>query len=197
MSIVTLQGQPHLLAAYTCTPLALIPMADLKDGAHVRGKTIGELGYGNAPVDVLPFEVRWPGQPTQQMMLVTNTDRGADVIALPELAAASNGPGLTTPVQVPMQVTAGVATAKAPLGTVLQIADQDPERFVALRRDRESGAIELASIRKGLFFRLSDFVNEYDFADYDYPADSQFQQEYIRPVHDMMKKDEGHAERVK
>jgi hypothetical protein len=35
-------GEPHLFAVYGCTPLA-----SLTDGAHVRGDTIGELGYGS------------------------------------------------------------------------------------------------------------------------------------------------------
>ena len=44
LEIVTLDGKPHLLAAYTCTPLVTIPLDQLKNGAHVRGKTIAELG---------------------------------------------------------------------------------------------------------------------------------------------------------
>ena len=39
------RGEPHLFAVYGCTPLVRFPLATLKDGAHVRGETIGELGY--------------------------------------------------------------------------------------------------------------------------------------------------------
>lgn len=193
MTIIDVNGAPHLLAAYTCTPLALIPLSALTDGAHVRGKTIAELGYGNTPVDLLAFDVAFPGQPTRRMVVVTGTDRGADVIPFEAVAKAAAGAGLDKPVQVPLQVAAGVPSAPAPLGTVLQLADEDTERLLALRRDRESGALELVSIRKGLYFRLSDFVNEYDFPDYAYPAGDAFQQRYIRPVHGLMKRDEGKA----
>ena len=39
-----IQNEPYLLAAYTCTPLVKVPVADLKAGAHVKGTTIAELG---------------------------------------------------------------------------------------------------------------------------------------------------------
>ena len=45
MSFATLGGKPYVVAAYLCTPLVTIPLEDLKDGAHIRGKAIAELGY--------------------------------------------------------------------------------------------------------------------------------------------------------
>jgi len=45
MSFATWGGKTYLVAAYTCTPLVTIPLDELKDGAHIRGKTIAELGY--------------------------------------------------------------------------------------------------------------------------------------------------------
>src|SRR5262245_15298887 len=51
MSFATLNDRPYLVAAYTCTPIVLIPLDELKDGAHIRGKTIHELGYGKQPAD--------------------------------------------------------------------------------------------------------------------------------------------------
>jgi len=40
MSFATWGGKPYLVAAYTCTPIVTIPLDELKDGAHIRGKTI-------------------------------------------------------------------------------------------------------------------------------------------------------------
>src|SRR5262249_20347190 len=40
-------GKPSLLAAYTCSPLALFPIADLKEKKSLRGTTVAELGGGN------------------------------------------------------------------------------------------------------------------------------------------------------
>src|SRR6516165_10451032 len=49
------RGEPHLFAVYGCTPLVRFPLASLKDGAHVHGDVIGELGYGSNPLDMLTF----------------------------------------------------------------------------------------------------------------------------------------------
>jgi hypothetical protein len=38
-------GKPYLFAVYGRTPLVRFPLAALKNGAHVRGEVIGELGY--------------------------------------------------------------------------------------------------------------------------------------------------------
>jgi hypothetical protein len=39
-----LNGEPYLFAVYGCTPLVRFPLSALKDGAHVRGDLIGEMG---------------------------------------------------------------------------------------------------------------------------------------------------------
>jgi hypothetical protein len=48
-----LRGKLHVLAAYLCTPLVTFPVADLADGGHVRGRTVGEFGSGNYPLDMV------------------------------------------------------------------------------------------------------------------------------------------------
>ena len=48
-----LKGKTHLLAAYLCTPLVTFPVSDLKDKQHVRGRTVGEFGSGNYPLDMV------------------------------------------------------------------------------------------------------------------------------------------------
>src|SRR5215831_13991691 len=55
MSFSTLGGKPYLVAAYTCTPIVLLPIDELKDGAHIRGKTIAELCYGNTPAVLFSY----------------------------------------------------------------------------------------------------------------------------------------------
>jgi len=52
----TLNGQPYVIAAYTCTPLVKIPISDLKPGAQVKGVTIADLGAGNQPLDMVPYK---------------------------------------------------------------------------------------------------------------------------------------------
>lgn len=51
-----LNGKDHLLAAYLCTPLVTFPVADMKDGQHVKGRTIGEFGSGNYPIDMVLYK---------------------------------------------------------------------------------------------------------------------------------------------
>jgi len=52
----TIEGQQYILAAYTCTPLVKIPVGDLKPGAQVKGTTIADLGSGNRPLDMVPYQ---------------------------------------------------------------------------------------------------------------------------------------------
>ena len=51
----SLKGRAHLLAAYLCTPLVTIAVDELKDKAHVRGRTVGEFGAGNYPLDMVLY----------------------------------------------------------------------------------------------------------------------------------------------
>lgn len=83
------KGEAHLYAVYGCTPLVRFPLASLKDGAHVRGDVIGELGYGSNPLDMFTYT-----SPTDQKeyLLVTIDVRGAKQIAVTELADAPAEP---------------------------------------------------------------------------------------------------------
>ena len=51
----TISGQPYILAAYTCTPIVEIPVSDLKPGNKVTGTTVGNLGEGNRPLDMIAY----------------------------------------------------------------------------------------------------------------------------------------------
>jgi hypothetical protein len=195
-NIIDVAGQPTLLAAYTCTPLVTVPMAELKDGARVRGKTIAELGFGNSPLDVVPFSIQHQGQKSD-WVLVANSAKAADLISLPDIVKAAQAEGLSQPVKAPFEQHAGVRAIPVPISNVQRIMDQGPQFLNVLRRDAQDGQLQLVSVRKGAFFRLSDHINEYDFASYAYPAGDKFQQDYIRPFHRMMKTDEGHAALVK
>ena len=69
-------GKPHILAAYTCTPLVRIPMSDLKPGAKVKGTTIAELGNRNRPLDMIVYK-----KDGREFILMANSSRG--VMKLP------------------------------------------------------------------------------------------------------------------
>jgi len=69
-------SQPHLLAAYTCTPLVKFPIADLKPGKKVTGVTIAELGNRNRPLDMVVYK-----KGGANYILMNNSSRG--VMKLP------------------------------------------------------------------------------------------------------------------
>ncbi len=66
-----IQNEPYLLAAYTCTPLVKVPVAELKAGAHVKGTTIAELGNRNRPLDMIVYQ-----KDGKDYILMTNNSRG-------------------------------------------------------------------------------------------------------------------------
>lgn len=49
-------GKSQLLAAYLCTPLVTFETENLADGAHVKGRTLGEFGSGNYPLDMVLYQ---------------------------------------------------------------------------------------------------------------------------------------------
>src|SRR5579863_8175617 len=64
-------GQPEILASYTCTPLVRIPIAKLTPGAKVMGTTIAELGNMNRPLDMIAYR-----KDGADYILMANSHRG-------------------------------------------------------------------------------------------------------------------------
>ncbi len=169
MSFVSVDGVPSMVAAYTCTPLVLIPLDAIKDGAHIVGKTIGEMGWGSAPVGMVSYRLG-----DKEMVLLANSSRSADLMSVDAIAEQARLPGLKDPISVPDQPYAGVRASMTPMSAVTRFDNLDDKLLLALRRDGASGAMQLVTIPKGAYLRLSDFVNEYDFKDYAYPPDDKF-----------------------
>jgi hypothetical protein len=65
------KGEPCLLAAYTCTPLVKIPIAQLKPDARVKGVTVAELGNRNRPLDMIVYQ-----KDGKDFILMANNSRG-------------------------------------------------------------------------------------------------------------------------
>ncbi len=191
MSVLDLDGVSTVVAAYTCTPLVTVPVDSLQDGAHVVGKTIAELGYGNRPLDVIPFSSANMEGEIESYVLVINREMDADLISMEALKEAANAPGLTEPIPY-LGATVGLQTTPLPLSGILHAADQDNQFILAMRRDLDTGAMELVSFRKGSFFRLSDFISEYNFPDYVYAEGAQG----IRMFQNMLKADEGFPDQI-
>ncbi len=188
MTIMNLGGAETVVAAYTCTPLVTLPVASLTDGAKVKAKTVAELGYGNTPLEVIDFTATDMQGKSEAFVLVVNRERSANLINVKDLKAANAADGLTKP---EMWAHAGVKFRPIPLGAVMQADDQDGQYLAALRRNLDTGIVELISFRKGAYFRLSNFVSEYNFKNYKY-ADPK--QEPYRHFQNLLKTDEGFPE---
>ena len=66
-----LDGQPEILASYTCTPLVRIAVSKLQPGAKVMGTTIAELGNMNRPLDMIAYRKNGSDH-----ILMANSNRG-------------------------------------------------------------------------------------------------------------------------
>jgi hypothetical protein len=193
MSFASLDGKPYLVAAYTCTPLVLIPIDALQDGAHVRGKTVAELGYGNTPADMISYTMR-VGDKTEDYMMLVNFNRVSNVIPVSELRAANARPGIEK--VVPFGQIAGLDVQQAPLAGALRIDNLDEESFVLVRRRLETDALQLVSLGKDLSFRMTDHVSEYAFRGYSFKGDT-WQQQNIEPRQDILLRQEGVPDLIK
>ncbi len=74
---------PHVLAAYTCTPLVRFAVNDLKPGAKVKGTTVAELGNRNRPLDMVIYQ-----QGGKDYVLLANNSRGVMKISTENIGRA-------------------------------------------------------------------------------------------------------------
>ena len=76
-------GQPHVIASYTCTPLVRFPMSSLKTGEKVVGTTIAEFGAGNQPLDMIQYQKNG-----QSFLLMSNSRHGVLKIPTADFGSA-------------------------------------------------------------------------------------------------------------
>ncbi len=87
---ISFGGSPQIIAAYTCTPLVRIPMADLQPGVKIRGTTVAELGNMNQPLDIIAYQ-----KDGKHFLLLANKARGVMKISTDGLLTRE---GITKPV---------------------------------------------------------------------------------------------------
>jgi hypothetical protein len=132
-----IQNQPYMLAAYTCTPLVKLPVADLKAGAHVKGTTIAELGNRNKPLDMIVYQ-----KDGKDYLLMTNNSRG--VMKIPT-EGADSAAGITEHVTGGGKKGLGYDTI-ASLKGVVQMDQLDPRHAVVLVQADPNSSIDLQTI---------------------------------------------------
>ncbi len=126
-------GKDSLIAAYLCTPLVIYPTDSLKDGQHVRGRTVSELGSGNYPLDMVVV----PGKDGADRLLIANS-------ALPMLSVKiSDIDSFEGEIKEPIATyTGGVKGDYRPAGAVQQLDLIGTKHLVMLQR-QPSGALAL------------------------------------------------------
>lgn len=160
-TITELDGEPTLIAIYACTPIVRIPLSELEDGAKVKGEMIGEMGFGNTPIDIVEYVNGWD---QSKNVLVTNTNRSAVQIPLNAIASAQTmpeGEGVQ-----PVFSVAGVDQHPMPMSGTLHLDTVDENWAIVVRRSPEDTRnIQLHTIPLPFFFDRADHVVEMNWAD--------------------------------
>lgn len=88
---ITIDNEPYVVAAYTCTPLVRFPLSEVTSGEKIRGTTVAELGNRNNPLDMFVYE-----KDGEKFILMANTTRGMMKISTADLGREQ---GITTRVR--------------------------------------------------------------------------------------------------
>lgn len=215
------ETKPYLLAAFLCTPIAVISLDDIdatdknrKEALlnntpppPMRTTTIGEFGAGGDPVALIPYQIKDIFNPLggyKEYVVLASQFRGAMQIEKDQIAesvAKSVGPdakyawnpektyqlrGIKKPKVNPLN-----------LSNVYRLVDQDFTQLLALRRNLESGNIELVSIMKDYMIRLSDYIlEEYWFPDFRYNLNYDWDQMMLKMQNDH-RIQQGHPELIR
>ena len=129
-----INGEPYLMAAYTCTPLVKFPVAALKPGAHFKGTTVAELGNRNNPLDMVVYQ-----KDGKDFILLANSSRGM-------MKISTDGVAETPSIADRVTDTAGLPYQKVTdLQGVVQLDALDKDHALILVQ-KESGALDLATV---------------------------------------------------
>jgi len=133
-TVSEVNGKVSLIASYTCTPLVVFPLEDLKPGMHVKGRTIAEMGSGNSPVDMITMT-----KGSESFLLMANSSRPVFKVKYKSIEAFQGS--ITTPVEESF-ATAGVDFVSLPVVGVLQLEKLDNTQFIMLQR-KTNGDLDL------------------------------------------------------
>lgn len=132
-----INGKDYLIASYTCTPLVLFPLGDLQPGAHLRGRTVAEMGSGNTPIDMITLQ-----NGNESVLLMANTAKPVAQVQYKDIAAFEGT--LTEKVSG----TAGTSFVTIPLTGVVQMDKLDNKRMVLIQKNT-NGDLDLSTHAAG------------------------------------------------
>jgi hypothetical protein len=134
-----LKGKTHLLAAYLCTPLVTFEASGLLDKQHVKGRTVGEFGSGNYPLDMVLYK-----KEGRQKLLIANSNLPLMIVDPADVEAFQGA--ITEPVK---SYTGGVAFQQRS-GTGIQQMDNLGEEHIVVLHRLAGGQLDLSpmSVRR-------------------------------------------------
>ena len=138
----TLNGKKYLVASYTYTPLVLFSMDELQPGKHVKGRTVGEFGAGNSPIDMITIN-----KGENSYLVMANTSRPLMRVNYKKIATYEGS--LTEPIKESFS-TAGVDFVSLPVVSVLQMDKLDDTKVLVLQR-KSNGDLDLSTLSDWLF----------------------------------------------
>jgi hypothetical protein len=165
MSIHEIDGKPQMVAAYTCSPIVLIDIDEITDGAKITAKTVMDYGNGQ-PLDMISYATE-----SGEMLFLTNNSRSPHVIPVASLNDAKG----YKPDDLPrggksdlMPIMPVGDTGKAVMfdGMSLHIDALSKGLFVSLTRDLYTGSLNMDSNFSTFPNRLHNLVAEFDFPQY-------------------------------
>lgn len=126
-----INGKKYLVASYTCTPLVLFALDELKPGTHVKGRTVAEMGSGNSPIDMITLS-----NGNNSYLMMANTRHPVAKVDYKSIASFEGT--LTEPVKG----TAGVSFTALPLTNVTQM-DKLDNNMVLILQKKANGDLDL------------------------------------------------------
>ncbi|MFK7946558.1 MAG: hypothetical protein AB8G11_03125 [Saprospiraceae bacterium] len=161
MIVKEINGIDQLIAGYTCSPMVLIPLDELKNDAKVKAKTIGDMGNGQ-PVDMLSFNLNG-----EEMLFVTNNSRSPLVIPLSGIhnAKVVTDEDFERGAKVDLNPLMPFGPMGKPVmftGASLHIDLLNKNQFVSLNRDAEMGSLDLETVFTKFPFKMHNIIGEWD-----------------------------------
>jgi len=172
MSIQEIDGEPQLIAAYTCSPIVLVPLSDIEDGAKISARTIMDYGNGQ-PLDMIAYNHQSPfGGEAEPSLFVTSNARSPQLIPISGLQNAQvvthedfgRGPKLD---DNPLMPFGPVGQHVMFEGVPLHMDVVDGGYFVSVNRDAYTGSMNLDTNPAWFPSRIHNLLAEFDFPQYD------------------------------
>ncbi|MFK7876831.1 MAG: hypothetical protein AB8B71_13795 [Paracoccaceae bacterium] len=171
MSVHEIDGEPQLVAAYTCSPIVLVPLSDIEDGAKISAHTIMDYGNGQ-PLDMIAYNHQSPfGGESQPTLFVTSNSRSPQLIPISGLQDAKvvthkdfqRGPKLD---DNPLMPFGPVGQTVMFEGVPLHMDLVGGGFFVSVNRDAYTGDLNLDTNPAWFPNRIHNLLAEFDFPQY-------------------------------